>query len=155
MTTTVQLRVEQVASGDLKPDPTNPRRIPEAELDALARSVEDFGPVDPIIARAEDKTVIGGHQRLPAARKLGLNSVPVIFLDISPEKVRRLGGLRRRKGRTVAGAYEFPGLATAADIRWPLEVAASPIGTPTRPRSSPPTVAGLPAKTKHHQTEGR
>ena len=81
--------------------------------------------------------------------------MPVIFLDISPEKVRRLGGLRRRKGRTVAGAYEFRGLTTVADIRRLLEVAASPIGTPTRPRSSPPTVAGMPAKTKHHKTEGR
>ena len=72
MTTTVQLRVEQVASGDLKPDPTNPRRIPEAELDALARSIEDFGPVDPIIARNEDQTVISTHQRLLATRRTEL-----------------------------------------------------------------------------------
>jgi len=155
MTTTVQLRVEQVASGDLKPDPTNPRRIPEAELDALTPSIEEFGPVDPIIARTEDKTVIGGHQRLPAARKLGLESVPVIFLDISPEEAQSLGRLRRRKERTVAGAYEFRGLATVADIGRLLEVATSPIGKPTRPRSSPLTVAGSPAKTNHHQTEGR
>ena len=155
VTTTAQLQVERVAINDLKPEPGNPRRIPEAELEALTRSIEEFGPVDPIIARTEDKTVIGGHQRLPAARKLGLNSVPVIFLDISPEEARRLGGLRRRKKRTVAGAYEFRGLATVADIRRLLEARASPIGTPTRPRSSALTVAGPPAKTKHHQTEGR
>jgi hypothetical protein len=42
-----------------------------------------------------------------------------------------------------------------ADIRRLLEVAASPIGTPTRTRFSPPTVAGPPTKTKRHKTEGR
>ena len=149
------LKVEQAPIDDLRPDLANPLRIPRAELEALTRSIEEFGMVAPIIARAADKTVIGGHQRLPAARKLGFNSVPVIFLDISPEEAQRLGGLKRRKERTVAGAYEFRGLATIADIGRLLEVAASPIGTPTRPRSSPLTVAGPPAKTKHHQTEGR
>lgn len=39
------------------------------------------------------------------------------------DDARRLGGLRRRKERAVAGAYEFGGLATVSDIRRLLEVA--------------------------------
>ena len=39
-------------------------------------------------------------------------------------EARKLGGLRRRKERTVAGAYEFQGLETVPDIRRLLEVAA-------------------------------
>ena len=39
------------------------------------------------------------------------------------EEARRLGGLRRRKERTVAGAYEFSGLGSVSDIRRLLEVA--------------------------------
>jgi hypothetical protein len=39
------------------------------------------------------------------------------------DEARRLGGLRRRRERTVAGAYEFGGLSTVADIRRLLEVA--------------------------------
>ncbi len=38
-------------------------------------------------------------------------------------EARRLGGLRRRKEGTVAGAYEFNGLGTVADIRRVLEIA--------------------------------
>lgn len=38
-------------------------------------------------------------------------------------EARRLGGLRRRKERTVAGAYELGGLASVADIRRLLEIA--------------------------------
>jgi len=87
---TSSLAIDQVRIDSLTPDPANPRRIPEAELEALTRSIREFGLVDPVIARAEDHTVIGGHQRLLAARRLGLKEVPVIFLDITKEKARLL-----------------------------------------------------------------
>jgi DNA modification methylase len=35
--------------------------------------------------------VIGGHQRLVAARRLGLPSVPVIWIDLPPDQARLLG----------------------------------------------------------------
>ena len=72
------LVIEEVPIDDLRPDPANPRRIAEAELDALTRSMRRYGLVQPILVRREDDTVIGGHQRLVAARRLGLETVPVI-----------------------------------------------------------------------------
>lgn len=39
------------------------------------------------------------------------------------DEARRLGGLRRRREKTVAGAYAFEGLSTVSDIRRLLEVA--------------------------------
>ena len=89
MTTT--LSVELVPLDDLRPDPANPRRISEEELDALERSLRQFGFVQPVLARREDRTVIGGHQRLVAARRLGLTTVPVTWLDVSLEQARLLG----------------------------------------------------------------
>ncbi len=85
------LTVEEVALDRLRPDPANPRRISEDELDALERSLRQFGFVSPVLARREDRTVIGGHQRLVAARRLGLTTVPVIWLDVSVEQARLLG----------------------------------------------------------------
>jgi DNA modification methylase len=85
------LTVQQVAIDVLHPDPANPRRISEDELDALERSLRQFGFVQPVLARREDRTVIGGHQRLVAARRLGLTTVPVTWLDISAEQARLLG----------------------------------------------------------------
>jgi hypothetical protein len=38
-------------------------------------------------------------------------------------EARRLGGLRRRREKTVAGAYELAGLATIEDIRRLVEIA--------------------------------
>src|SRR5450759_5409653 len=85
------LTVDEVPIDDLRPDPANPRRIGEDELDALERSLRQFGFVQPVIARREDHTVIGGHQRLVAARRLGLATVPVTWLDIPVEQARLLG----------------------------------------------------------------
>ncbi len=85
------LAVEEVPIDLLRPDPANPRRIGEDELDALERSLRQFGFVQPVLARREDQTVIGGHQRLVAARRVGFTSVPVTWLDISAEQARLLG----------------------------------------------------------------
>jgi ParB-like chromosome segregation protein Spo0J len=83
--------IELVPIDQLHPDPANPRRISEEELDALERSLRQFGFVQPVLARREDGIVIGGHQRLVAARRLGLTSVPVTWLDVSVEQARLLG----------------------------------------------------------------
>ena len=90
--------VEQVPIDLLRPDPANPRRIGDAELDALERSIREFGFVQPVLARRADGTVIGGHQRLVAARRLGLQSVPVSWLDLSIEQARVLGLALNRIG---------------------------------------------------------
>src|SRR5450756_2476644 len=90
-TTLPSLTVVEVPIDDLRPDPANPRRISEDELDALERSLRQFGFVQPVLARRDDRTVIGGHQRLVAARRLGLTSVPVTWLNISVEQARLLG----------------------------------------------------------------
>jgi len=84
------LTVEQVPIDQLRPDPANPRRIGEDELDALERSIRQFGFVQPVLVRREDSTVIGGHPRLVAARRLGLATVPVTYLDLSIEQARLL-----------------------------------------------------------------
>jgi DNA modification methylase len=84
------LTVEEVPIDLLRPDPANPRWIGQEELDSLERSIRQFGLVAPVLARREDGTIIGGHQRLVAARRLGLATVPVTYLDLSIEQARLL-----------------------------------------------------------------
>ena len=96
----VPIELESVALDALAPDPANPRRIDEAELEALTRSIQQFGLVDPILARRADGRVIGGHQRLVAARRLGLDTAPVIFLDVPEDQARLLNLALNRIGGT-------------------------------------------------------
>lgn len=75
------MKVEHVAPDDLNPAGYNPRTMSDEARARLCSGIEHFGLVDPIIARREDRLVIGGHQRLTVAKELGLEAVPVVFLD--------------------------------------------------------------------------
>jgi DNA modification methylase len=94
------LIIEDVPIDALHPDPANPRRISDPMLDALEASVGAFGVVQPILARRSDGVVIGGHQRLIAARMRGLLTVPVIYLDVTVEQSRLLNLALNKIGGT-------------------------------------------------------
>jgi len=70
------LTIEQISIGQLKPNPRNPR-VNDDAVDAVARSIQAYGFNNPIITDG-DLNVAAGHTRLKAARKLGLETVPVI-----------------------------------------------------------------------------
>jgi hypothetical protein len=59
-TASARLQVVEVAIDELRPDPANPRRIAEAELEALTRSLREFGFVQNVLARREDKPLSVG-----------------------------------------------------------------------------------------------
>jgi DNA modification methylase len=103
----LSLEVVYVPIGDIKPDPANPRHMPEAERDALARSMREFECVTPLLVRREDGTLIDGHQRLLVARHLGLEVVPVIYLEISLLEAELLGVALNR----IGGEFDQSSLA--------------------------------------------
>lgn len=72
----------------LKPAPDNPRKIPQAAIDIVAESLKRFGWQQPIVIDGAG-TIIAGHTRWLAARKLGLPTVPVITAKhLTPAEVR-------------------------------------------------------------------
>ena len=58
---------------------SNPRKNDHA-VDNIAAAIREFGFRVPVIAKS-DGTVVDGHLRLKAAKKLGLAEVPVILAD--------------------------------------------------------------------------
>ena len=73
----------------LTPWDRNPRRN-DGAVESVAHSITRFGFGAPIIARASDRVIIGGHTRYKAAQKLGLDKVPVRFLDLDPAEAAAL-----------------------------------------------------------------
>src|SRR5487761_2686191 len=57
----------------------NPRKNDHA-IDAVAAAIHEFGFRVPILAK-RDGTIIDGHLRFKAARKLALETVPVLLSD--------------------------------------------------------------------------
>lgn len=71
------------------PYPGNPR-VNDAAIPAVVRSIKEFGFRNPILVDG-DGVVIAGHTRLAAARKLNLETVPVVVAaDLTPEQTRAL-----------------------------------------------------------------
>ena len=77
------------AIDSLTPWDRNPRRNDHA-VKTVADSIRRFGFGSPIIARTDDRVVIGGHTRLKAAQALGMDKVPVRFLDLDPAEAAAL-----------------------------------------------------------------
>ena len=81
----------------LTPWEDNPRNNNHA-VEGVAKSIERFGFASPIIAREENGEVIAGHTRLKAAASLGLQKVPVRYLDLDPADSKLLALADNRLG---------------------------------------------------------
>ncbi|HZZ79818.1 MAG TPA: DNA methyltransferase [Gemmataceae bacterium] len=80
--------IEQVPIESLTADPRNARRHSRKQIRQLARSLETFGFIVPVLADAQGK-MIAGHCRLLGAAELGLTHVPVIRIHhLSPAQIR-------------------------------------------------------------------
>jgi len=97
-----------VGIGDLVPWADNPRINSDA-VAAVVESIRRFGFSSPIIARTADSQVIAGHTRLEAARTLGLEKVPVRFLDLDPADAKLLAVADNRLGEVAE--WDEEGLA--------------------------------------------
>lgn len=64
----------------LRPYDRNPRTHSDEQVAQIAASMAEFGFTNPILVDGESG-IIAGHGRLAAARRLGLNEVPVVVLD--------------------------------------------------------------------------
>jgi DNA modification methylase len=72
----------------LRPYARNPRTHSDEQVAQIAASIVEFGWTNPVLVSG-DGTVIAGHGRLDAARRLGLDAVPVLVLDHLSEAQRR------------------------------------------------------------------
>lgn len=73
---------------DLIPYIRNARTHSESQVAQIAASIKEFGFLSPILI-AEDNTILAGHGRLAAARKLGLTKVPCVKESHLTETQRR------------------------------------------------------------------
>lgn len=81
------MKVKNVAINSITPYKDNPRKIDGDAIEKVANSIKEFGFEQPIVVD-KNNTVIVGHTRLLAAKKLKLKQVPIVVADkLTPEQV--------------------------------------------------------------------
>lgn len=100
---------------DLIPAEYNPRYLTEEAFTHLSASLKRFGAVDPAIINIHPdrkNIIIGGHQRIKVARKLGWETFPCVEIKLDKEKERELN-IRLNKN---TGVFDFDMLADHFEV---------------------------------------
>lgn len=95
---TLEVTMEQV--DQLVPYARNAKVHTNQQIDQIATSIEEFGFNDPVAVwhNTDGKPeIVEGHGRVLAAKKLGIESVPVITLDALTDEQRRAYALVHNK----------------------------------------------------------
>ena len=85
---TRDLNIEYKSIGDLHVNPHNPRTHSQTQVSQIAKSIREFGFINPILIDAE-KRILAGHGRLEAAKQLGMETVPTVCVEALTEAQAR------------------------------------------------------------------
>lgn len=81
------MQVEMIPIAEIIPYDKNPRKNSKA-VDVVTKSIKEFGFRNPILID-KSNTIIAGHTRLRAAIKLGMQEVPVIWVeDLNKDQIK-------------------------------------------------------------------
>ena len=82
------MQIEYIATDKLIPYANNPRNNDGEAVDRVAASIKEYGFKNPIIVDKEN-VIVAGHTRYKAAKKLNLDTVPVIKADdLTPAQIK-------------------------------------------------------------------
>ena len=103
--------IEQRNPAELVPADYNPRKIDDHQLDALKRSLDRWGFVEPVVMNKRTGRIVGGHQRVKAALALAVPEVPTVWVDIDEEGEKALNIALNQ----ISGEWEEDKLAALLD----------------------------------------
>lgn len=97
------MKIITLPVSDLHPADYNPRKdlAPgDKQYDKLARSIETFGYVEPIVWNRTTGNIVGGHQRLKVLVEQGYKTVEVVEVELNEQEERILNvSLNKISGR--------------------------------------------------------
>lgn len=107
-----QMKIEYLPVSSLHPYERNAKLHPDDQVEHIANSIREFGFRQPIVVDADNVVVIG-HGRLLAAKKLGLETVPVVRADDLTEA--QIKALRLADNKTNESEWDFSALESELD----------------------------------------
>ena len=82
------LTPEQTPIEQLQPYKNNARLHSDAQVEQIAKSIEEFGFLNPVLVD-DQYTILAGHGRVMGAKKLGIDTVPTIQIKHLSESQKK------------------------------------------------------------------
>ena len=79
------MKIQELNIEKIKPYENNPRK--NLNYDKVAKSIKEYGFQQPIVVD-KDMSIIVGHTRYEAAKRLDLKTVPVVIAELDPLKAK-------------------------------------------------------------------
>ena len=79
------MKIQELNIEQIKPYDNNPRK--NLNYDKVAKSIKEYGFQQPIVVD-KNMSIIVGHTRYEAAKRLDLKTVPVVIADLDPLKAK-------------------------------------------------------------------
>jgi len=92
------LTIEYVDIESIQPNEYNPNRMSEKDFELLLRSMREDGFTQPVIVQRETRKIVDGEHRWRAAAHLGMKTLPVVLVNMTPEQMR-IATLRHNRAR--------------------------------------------------------
>lgn len=96
------LHIEHIPVDALRLYENNSRTHSDSQVEAIARSIQQFGFVNPVLIDAKG-IVIAGHGRISAAKSIGMQIIPCIRLEHLTDEQRRALTIADNKIPLTAG----------------------------------------------------
>lgn len=81
--------MQEVRLDMLKPYEKNAKVHGEKQIEQLMNSIKEFGFISPCLVERDTNNLIAGHGRIEAAKRLGMETVPCVFVEDLTEEQRR------------------------------------------------------------------
>ena len=91
------LKIISVPISELNAATYNPRKISDDAFEQIKESIRRFGLLGPVIVNSapnRKNIIVGGHQRVKAAKELGFEKIPVLYVKIPSEAKEKELNLR-------------------------------------------------------------
>lgn len=104
---------------DLRPNPYQPRvKFDEEALEELASSIKEHGIFQPVLVKKSIKgyDIIAGERRTRAAKKAGLEKVPVIIREVTDEEMMQVALLENLQRENLTAIEEANAYKSIIDL---------------------------------------
>ena len=81
--------LQEIAVSLIRPYEKNAKIHSDEQIAAIMRSIEEFGFLTPCLVERETYNLIAGHGRVEAAKRLGMETVPCVFVEDISDVQRR------------------------------------------------------------------